>query len=224
MNLSLRAALASIVGLTATGALLFWPAGTFDYWQGWALIAVMLVLTVPYTVYLGRKQPDVLRRRLRAGPTAESRGVQRLAVFGLQASTLAVFAVGGLDRRHGWTHVPTWLCVVGLGLAGVGLGVAIVVVLQNSWAAATVEIQAGQQVVATGLYTVVRHPMYSGAVAMMLGLPVGLGSYWAYLPAAGALLALIVRIGDEERMLVRDLPGYPEYRSTVRYRLVPYLW
>ncbi len=224
MNLSLRAIAAGVVGLVATAALLFWPAGTFAYWQAWALIAVMVALSTPYTVYLATRHPQVLERRLRVGPAAETRTVQRLAVFGLQASVLAAMVLSALDRRFGWSHVPNWLCVVGLGLVAVGLGISILVVLQNSWAAGTIEIQTGQELVARGLYGIVRHPMYFGATLMLAGIPLGLGSFWGLLPGLLGAVALVVRTVDEERMLVHDLPGYPEYRTRVRFRVVPYLW
>ncbi|BBZ03237.1 hypothetical protein MCHIJ_26740 [Mycolicibacterium chitae] len=224
MNLNLRAVAASVVGLVATVALLFWPAGTFAYWQGWALIAVMVALSTPYTVHLATRHPQVLERRLRVGPAAETRTIQRLAVFGLQASVLAAMVLSAFDHRFGWSHVPVWLCVVGLGLTAVGLGASMLVVLQNSWAAGTIEIQTGQELVARGLYGIVRHPMYSGATLMLVGIPLGLGSFWGLLPGLLGVVALIVRTVDEEKMLVQDLPGYPDYRARVRYRMVPYLW
>lgn len=224
MNLNLRVAAASVVGLVVVVAVLFWPAGTFDYWQAWAMLAVMVLLSTPYTVYLAVKLPEVLERRIHAGPRAETRLKQRLAVLGLQASVLGAIVVSALDHRFGWTRVPVWVCVVGLALTAVGLGIAILVVLQNSWAAATVEIQSGQELVATGLYGWVRHPMYSGAVLMLVGIPLGLGSYWGLLPGVVGVLALVLRIVDEEKMLAQDLAGYPEYRNKVRYRLLPYLW
>lgn len=120
--------------------------------------------------------------------------------------------------------MPVWLCVVGLGLTAVGLGASMLVVLQNSWAAGTIEIQTGQELVARGLYGIVRHPMYSGATLMLVGIPLGLGSFWGLLPGLLGVVALIVRTVDEEKMLVQDLPGYPDYRARVRYRMVPYLW
>lgn len=224
MNLNLRAVAASVVGLVATVALLFWPAGTFAYWQGWALIAVMVALSTPYTVYLATRHPQVLERRLRVGPAAETRTIQRLAAFGLQASVLAAMVLSAFDHRFGWSHVPVWLCVVGLGLTAVGLGASMLVVLQNSWAAGTIEIQTGQELVARGLYGIVRHPMYSGATLMLVGIPLGLGSFWGLLPGLLGVVALIVRTVDEEKLLVQDLPGYPDYRARVRYRMVPYLW
>jgi len=224
VNLNLRAVAASVVGLVATVALLFWPAGTFAYWQGWALIAVMVALSTPYTVYLATRHPQVLERRLRVGPAAETRTIQRLAVFGLQASVLAAMVLSAFDHRFGWSHVPVWLCVVGLGLTAVGLGASMLVVLQNSWAAGTIEIQTGQELVARGLYGIVRHPMYSGATLMLVGIPLGLGSFWGLLPGLLGVVALIVRTVDEEKLLVQDLPGYPDYRARVRYRMVPYLW
>lgn len=214
----------TVLGFVLFGVLLFWPAGTFDYWQAWAVLAIMLLLSIPYTLYLAIRRPDVLQRRLRSGPVAESRGTQKLAVGLLQVFFLAMMVVSAFDHRFGWSHVPFWLCVVGIALTALGYGLAILVVVQNSWAAATIAVEAGQELVSTGLYGVVRHPMYTGALIMLAGMPLGLGSYWGLLPGLIAAVALILRILDEEKMLVQDLAGYPDYRRRVPYRLVPYLW
>ncbi|MGV0835953.1 methyltransferase family protein [Mycolicibacterium thermoresistibile] len=219
-----RTAIYSVVGLALFGALLFWPAGTFDFWQGWALLAVMVACTIPYTVYLAVKMPDTLQRRLRSGATAESRKAQKIAILAMQLAALGILALGGLDHRFGWSRAPVWVCVVGLVLTTAGLVITIGAVLQNSWAAATITTESDQQVVSTGMYAVVRHPLYTGAVIVFFGMPLALGSYWALLLFVVAVAALIIRIFDEEELLHAELPGYPEYTRTVRHRLVPYLW
>lgn len=204
--------------------MLFWPAGTFDYWQGWAFLAVFVGLTIPYTVYLAVKSPATLERRTRAGALAEERTIQKVAVLGLQLSVLVMIAVSAFDHRFAWSSVPAWVCVVGLVLVAVGLGSTILVVLQNAWAAATIAVAEDQELVSTGMYGVVRHPMYSGALLILVGTPLGLGSYWGLLLVVPGVLALIVRILDEEKILTAELAGYPDYTRAVRYRLVPYLW
>lgn len=220
----LRAALYTVFGLILMGALVFWPAGTFDYWQGWAIIAAMVALSAPYTVYLITKAPDVLERRIRSGPTAETRPLQKLAVVLLQVGFLAILPLGGLDHRFGWSNVPAWLCILGIAVFTVALGASIWVVVQNAWAAATIRVEAGQQLVTTGMYSVVRHPMYSAAAAMLVSLPIGLGTYWGLLPALVGLASLVLRTVDEEVMLRADLPGYHEYAAAVRHRLIPGIW
>lgn len=224
MNIYLRTFVYSVAGFILFAALIFWPAGTFDYWQAWAFLAVMAAVSIPYTVYLVTKAPDVLRRRIRSGPVAEARTIQKLAVGMLQLCFFAMLIVGGLDRRFGWSQMPTWLCVVGIVLTAAGLILAIWVVVQNSWAAATITIEAGQELVSTGLYGVVRHPMYSGALLMALAMPLGLGSYWALIAGLLAAVSLVVRILDEEVLLHDELAGYGEYARQVRYRMLPGLW
>lgn len=166
----------------------------------------------------------MLDRRIKSGPVAESRPIQKLAVGGLQLFFLIEMLVAGFDHRYGWSHVPLWLTVLGLVLASVGLAVSIWVVVQNSWAAATITVNDGQQLITTGLYGVVRHPMYSAALMLAMFLPLGLGSYWALLPVVVVALSVAVRAVDEEAMLRAELPGYDDYTGAVRYRLVPGAW
>ncbi|BCI54581.1 hypothetical protein NIIDNTM18_38590 [Mycolicibacterium litorale] len=219
-----QTAASAIAGLLFFGALLFGPAGTFDYWQAWVFIAVFLVTTLVPSSWLAVHDPAALRRRMKAGPTAETRPVQRFAMTGTVAVSVAVAVLSALDHRFGWSHVPVAVVVVGnLAVLG-GLGVAELVVIQNRYAAATVTVEAGQPVVSTGLYGVVRHPMYAGAMVMMAGMPLALGSYWGLLPMLAGVPILVVRILDEEKLLVAELPGYGDYRQTVRFRLIPRLW
>jgi protein-S-isoprenylcysteine O-methyltransferase Ste14 len=136
----------------------------------------------------------------------------------------AVFIVSGLDHRFGWSSVPAPVSVVGDVLVTVGLGVAMLVIVQNSYAAANVTVEAGQQLVCTGLYGLVRHPMYTGNVVLMLGVPLALGSYWGLSLLVPGVLVLVLRIGDEEELLTQELGGYREYTQQVHYRLVPHVW
>jgi len=224
MKNAARTVFYTAIGYVLFGALLFWPAGTFDYWQAWVFLASLAVLSIPYTVYLLVEKPEVLDRRIKSGPVAESRPIQKLAVGGLQLFFLIEMLVAGFDHRYGWSHVPLWLTVLGLVLASVGLAVSIWVVVQNSWAAATITVNDGQQLITTGLYGVVRHPMYSAALMLAMFLPLGLGSYWALLPVVVVALSVAVRAVDEEAMLRAELPGYDDYTGAVRYRLVPGAW
>jgi protein-S-isoprenylcysteine O-methyltransferase Ste14 len=224
MKLLLQAAAASLFGLVFFGVLLFWPAGTFDYWQAWVFIAVFAVTSSGPSIYWGLRNPDVLRRRIRAGPTAETRPVQKVATAAISASVVAMLVVSALDHRFGWSQVPTPIVIAGDVLVGVGLGMATVVVGQNNYAAATITVEADQKVVSTGLYGLVRHPMYVGVLTMMIGTPPALDSYWGLLAVVLAVPILAARIDDEEKMLRQELDGYDQYINKVHYRLVPGVW
>jgi protein-S-isoprenylcysteine O-methyltransferase Ste14 len=213
-----------LVELAAAAMVLFVPAGTFDYWQAWLFLLVFVLSTWIPTAYLLRRHPVALQRRIRGGPTAETRPVQKVVIAGLYASLAAMFVVSALDHRFGWSTVPTAICLAGDALVAVGLGVVMLVVIQNSHAAVTVRVEAGQEVVSTGLYGMVRHPMYSGNLIMMIGIPCALGSYWGLVFVLPALIVLAVRIRDEEKLLDQQLTGYREYTQKVRYRLAPLMW
>ncbi|OBI53811.1 isoprenylcysteine carboxylmethyltransferase family protein [Mycobacterium sp. E796] len=212
------------VELVVFGSMVFVPAGTFNYWQAWVFLAVVAVLAWAPTIYLQRTNPVALEARMRGGPTAETRMAQKVLIAGLYLSLAAMVVVSALDHRFGWSRVPTAICLVGDVLVAAGLGVVGLVIIQNSYAAATVRVQAGQQVVSTGLYRLVRHPMYSGNVIMMVGIPLALGSYWGLVFVVTGLIVLTSRIRDEEKLLKKELDGYHEYAQQVRYRLVPSMW
>jgi protein-S-isoprenylcysteine O-methyltransferase Ste14 len=212
-----------VVQLVVLSLLLFWPAGTFDYWQAWVLV-VLAISTWISGVFLLRADPATLEGRTRGGPTAETRRVQKVVIGGLWLSLATMLVVSALDHRFGWSAVPTAISLVGDVLVAVGLAVPVLVVIQNSYAAATVRVGAGQKVVSTGLYGLVRHPMYTGNVIMMVGIPLALGSYWGLVFVVPGLIVLAWRIRDEENLLQEKLDGYREYTQQVRYRLVPCMW
>jgi protein-S-isoprenylcysteine O-methyltransferase Ste14 len=224
MKLWFQAIAASLSGLLFFGVLLFWPAGTFDYWQAWVFIAIFTVVSAGPTVYWGRRKPEVLRRRMRSGPIAETRPAQKVATVGIVAMVVAVCIVSALDHRFGWSQVPLPMVVVGDMLVAFGLGMAIMVVNQNEYAAATITVESQQTVISTGLYGVVRHPMYAFATLMIVGMPLSLDSYWGLVTVVPAFAVLGYRILDEEKALRAELAGYDEYTQKVRYRLVPGIW
>jgi protein-S-isoprenylcysteine O-methyltransferase Ste14 len=207
MNTVLRAIASSIFGLGLLGFILFYPAGTFHYWQAWVFIAAFTAATIVPTIYLGRTNPAALRRRMRAGPRAESRTVQKLIIIGAFVTLFAMMVLSVLDHRFGWSSVPPVVAFIGDALVVVGLGIAMLVVVQNSYAAATVTVEADQPVISSGLYGLVRHPMYVGNVILMLGTPLALGSYWGLVMVLPGILVLVFRILDEERTLVAELDG-----------------
>jgi protein-S-isoprenylcysteine O-methyltransferase Ste14 len=206
------------------GVLLFWPAGTFDYWQAWVFIAVFLAGTMVPTTYLAVKNPDAFQRRTHGGPFAETRLTQRLILVGIIATAAVAPVLSALDHRFGWSSVPTAVVVIGDVLVLAGLAMSQIVVIQNNYAAATITVETDQPVVSTGLYGIVRHPMYVGALIMIAGMPLALGSYWGLLTIVPGVLVFAARITDEEKALREDLPGYDAYTQEVHYRLVPGVW
>lgn len=212
------------LGLAAFGLLLFVPAGTLHYWQAWVFLAVFALSTWIPSVYLMRTNPAALERRMRAGPLAETRTLQRIVITVVFICFPAMFVVSAIDHRFGWAPVPTTVSLVGDVLVAIGLGVAMVVIIQNGYAAANVTVEAEQKVVSTGLYGLVRHPMYTGNVIMMIGVPLALGSYWGLVCVVPGVIMLALRIRDEEELLGHELNGYRDYTRHVHYRLVPYVW
>ena len=224
MKIALQTVASSLIGLAYFGLLLFLPAGTVNYWQAWVFIAVFVVTTAVPTIYWAVTRPEVLRRRMNAGPTAETRPAQKNIVTGIYLSATAMFVVSALDHRFGWSQVPTAVVLFGDVLVAVGLGLSMLVVQQNSYAAANITVEAEQELVSTGLYGLVRHPMYLGALIMMIGAPLALDSYWGLVVLLPGLVVLAFRILDEEKALTDELAGYREYMQKVHYRLVPYAW
>lgn len=224
MKVVVQAVGSALIAVVVFGLLLFWPAGTFAYWQAWVFLAIYAVAALVPTISWGAANPALLQRRLRGGPVAETRMAQKLAVTGLFAAFAALLVVSALDHRFGWSTVPVTVSIVGDVLAAVGLVLGTLSVVQNNYAAANVTVEADQPVITTGLYGFVRHPMYFSLVIAMVGIPLALGSYWALTGVAVGLLALALRIEDEEKMLEDELAGYREYQQKVRSRLVPYLW
>jgi protein-S-isoprenylcysteine O-methyltransferase Ste14 len=220
----LQATGSSLVGFVVFGLLLLWPAGTFAYWQGWVVIAIFIVLSTLFTIYLGVTNPDALRRRMHGGPLAEARTVQKFASAGLFVIVPAVMVISAFDHRFGWSTVPPAVWIIGDVLVAIGLGLAMLVVVQNSYAAANINVETDQKVVSTGLYGLVRHPMYVGLLTMMAGIPLALDSYWGLVGLIPILMVLAVRIVDEEEALNQELVGYPAYTQQVHYRLMPHVW
>ncbi len=224
MNTTVRMTASSVVGLLGFCVLLFVPAGTLNYWQGWVFIAVFATVSTIPTVYLARTNPAAMQRRMHAGPRAEGRTAQKIIITASFLDMFGMMAFSALDHRFGWSTVPVWVSLLGDLLVAVGLGIAMLVVIQNGYAAATVTVESGQPVVSTGVYRYVRHPMYVGDVIMMVGMPLALGSYWGLLFVIPGVAVLVFRILDEEKLLNQDLPGYREYTQRVRYRLLPAVW
>lgn len=223
MSIGVRTTVQSVLAFFAFALMLFGPAGTWHYWQAWVFLAVFAILSLS-TVFMFRKDPAVVERRMRAGPKAETRPVQKLVAAGIPILYCAQLVFSALDHRFGWSSVPPALSLIGDALVVIGLGIAIVTVYQNSYAAANITVEESQPVISTGLYGIVRHPMYMGIMIMMTGIPLALDSYWGLAVLVPMLIALVVRIADEEKLLNQELEGYRDYVAKVRHRLVPYVW
>jgi protein-S-isoprenylcysteine O-methyltransferase Ste14 len=224
MKTGVQATASSVFGLIVLSALVFLPAGTLNYWQAWVFIATFMVATIFPSIYIARTNPAALQRRMHGGPRAEARTIQKILITGAWLGLLALLVISAYDHRMGWSSVPAWVCLLGDVLLATGLGIAMLVVIQNGYAAATVTVEPGQTVVSGGVYTFVRHPMYVGNMIMMVGVPLALGSYWGLVFVVPGVVALVLRILDEEKLLTHELAGYREYTQRVRYRLVPYVW
>jgi protein-S-isoprenylcysteine O-methyltransferase Ste14 len=219
-----KSTVSAVVGLLAFGLMVFLPAGTFHYWQAWVFITVFALSTWIPSGYLLRTNPAALERRMHAGPGPETRPLQKIVISIAFASLAAMIVVSAFDHRFGWSTVPAPISVIGDVLVAVGLGIAMLVVIQNGYAAANITVESDQSLVSTGLYGLVRHPMYTGNVIMMIGIPLALGSYWGLVFVIPGLIVLALRIRDEEGLLEQELPGYGDYERQVRYRLAPYVW
>jgi protein-S-isoprenylcysteine O-methyltransferase Ste14 len=200
------------------------PAWTLRYWQAWVYLAVFIGSSALITVYLWKQDPKLLERRVRAGPGAEKEARQNWIQTFASIAFLGQMVLPSLDHRLGWSRVPLFLVIMGDALVLLGFVVVFLVFRENSFTSATIEVAPDQQVISTGPYAIVRHPMYSGALIMLLGTPIALGSWWGLAAFPPMLAAIVARLLDEERLLAIDLAGYRDYCATVRYRLVPLAW
>jgi protein-S-isoprenylcysteine O-methyltransferase Ste14 len=218
----------ALLGILRTFVMLmvavFGPVWTLRWWQGWACLAAFFIPACAITVWVAQHDPALLERRLKAGAKAEKEKGQKI-VQGIAAIVfLADFAVPALDHRFGWSRVPVYASVLGDLMMVLGLLIVAVVFKENTFTSGIIEVAENQNVVSTGPYAIVRHPMYSGALVMLFGIPLALGSWWGMLINVPMTAAIIWRLLDEERFLVGNLPGYAGYRESVRFRLVPLLW
>jgi protein-S-isoprenylcysteine O-methyltransferase Ste14 len=202
----------------------FGSAGTLHDPRAWWALATFFGCAGAITVWLWLRDQALLERRVKAGPGSEPDAIQNI-VQGLAGLVfLATFAVPGFDRRCGWSQVPATVSLSGDGLIAVGFLIVFLTFRENTFAAGTIEVADNQQVIASGPYAIVRHPMYTGAIIMILGIPLALGSWCGLFPAAWLIPVIIWRLLHEEAFLVQHLPGYSDYRARVRYRLAPMVW
>ncbi len=202
--------------------IIFCAAGSLAFWNGWMYWLVFCVSTTLITIYFLQNDPALIERRI---CPVETRPVQRIG-----QSAAAILFLGGtvflpsLAYRFGWSSLPPWISIFGAVAAAAGFAVVFLVFNVNSFASRAVEHMAGQQVISAGPYSVVRHPMYSGAVLVIFATPLALGSLFGLIPAALLVLVILLRIYDEEKMLKSELTGYQEYCEKIKFKLVPYVW
>lgn len=213
-----RRVLGRVVHGLASGA-----AGTTTFWQAKVFAVVWVAGSLPIMFHV-LTHPALLRRRLRGGPLAEPEPSQKIIVTLVVLCVLALFAVSVLDSERGWSHVPVPIVLVGDLLVAAGLVLLNLVFRANPYAAAAVTVETGQTVISTGPYALVRHPMYSAGLALFLGAPLALGSWWGLVLYLPILIGIIWRLLDEERYLSIHLPGYREYCAKVTHRLIPSMW
>lgn len=220
-SLGTRLLLRSLIAVIFVAVFLFIPADSLRYWQGWVFMAILFVPMPIASAYFLKRDPQLVERRMR---TEEKITEQKTIIRWAQWIIFASLVIPGLDFRFGWSRVPLWLTVLSQLFVFAGYLITLWVMKENSFASRTVQIDEGQRVISTGPYRLVRHPMYSGAVLMLLFTPLALGSWWA-LPGFVLVIPLIVlRLLNEEKMLCRDLPGYSDYCLRTRSRLLPLLW
>lgn len=205
-------------------ALIFALAGTVTYWQGWLFLIAFIGSSVLLGAYFAKHDPALIERRIQGGVVAEQEPTQKIIIALLMAGLLLMVLVPALDHRYHWSAVPDWLALLANAGIVVSFAIFFFVMKQNSYAAATVRVEANQPVISTGLYGVVRHPMYSGALLLTVCIPLALGSSRSLLLLILVIPILAWRLIDEERVLRRDLRGYTDYCREVRYRLVPFIW
>jgi protein-S-isoprenylcysteine O-methyltransferase Ste14 len=220
-SLNKKAWIALLILALVMGLLLFVPAGTIHYWQAWTYLAVYFGSAVLITLYLMKKDPALLARRMRGGPGAEKEKTQKIIMVFVSILFIALPVVTGFDHRLGWSRVPALIVLAADILIAAGFYIVFLVYRENPFTAATIQVEKDQKIISTGLYAIVRHPMYSGALLTLLATPPALGSWWGLLVFIPMLPLLFWRMFDEEKFLSKNLPGYTEYCERVRSRLIP---
>ena len=221
LKLFIQALAKYVVGLAIVMALLFIPAGTLSYWQAWLFIGILFIPMLIVGIVLISHNPELLRKRLDA---KEKEGEQKSVVAMSSLLFLAMFVIAGLNYRLGWWILPEWLVITGAILFLLGYAMYAEVMRENVWLSRTVEVQNNQQVVNTGLYGIVRHPMYSATLILFLTMPLVLASPWSFVIMLLYVPVVVKRIHNEEMVLKQELGGYKEYIQRIRYRLIPFIW
>ena len=210
-----------IMAFLALAAMFFIPAGTLAYWNAWLLLGIIFIPMGFVMLYLLKYDPELLERRMRF---RERQGTQKRVIGFSWIIFLLAFLIPGFDYRFGWSEVPVWVVLLAAALVLLSYAMIFWVFRENSYASRVVEVMEGQRVIDSGPYAIVRHPMYIGSTMFYVLSPLVLGSWWALIPALLIIPMLVARIRNEEAVLVKDLPGYVEYRQKVRFRMLPGVW
>jgi len=204
--------------------LLFLPAWTIYYWQAWVFLSVFSISALLITIYLAKKDPKLLERRVNGGPASEKEKSQKIIQSLASIAFLTVIIFPVIDHRLAWSAVSNYIVIAGDILVAAGFFFVFLVFKENTFTSATIEVADGQTIISTGPYALVRHPMYIGALILLFGVPLSLGSWWGLFTIIPFTIVLVFRLLDEERFLIKNLPGYTAYQQKVKYRLVPFIW
>ena len=206
------------------GILFFLPAGTFNFWQAWIYLIVFGTSSLLITLFLMKKDVELLKRRINAGAAAENERIQKIIQAFAQLIFTGIMIVPGFDHRYAWSDVPVYLVIAGDVFVALGFFIVFLVFKENSFTSAIIEIAENQKVISTGPYKIVRHPMYSGALLLLVFTPLALGSFWAFPFVILMFIIIIYRLLDEEKFLMKNLDGYKSYCQVTRFRLIPRVW
>lgn len=223
-NLIVKSILGLAFLLVFLGAMLFISAGSLSFWQAWLYIAVFGVSTLSVTLYLMKYDQKLLESRVAAGPSAEVEKTQKVIQSLASLFFMLVFIVAGLDYRFHWSNVPPVVSIIADVFVAIGFYIVFLTFKANSYTSAVIEVKQDQQVITSGPYGIVRHPMYMGASLMMIFTPLALGSWVAFPFPLLLIVTIAFRAIEEEKFLVTNLNGYSDYRQKVRYRIIPYVW
>lgn len=223
-NLKIKAFGGLVFLLIVMASAIFISAGTIIYQQAWMFLTVFGTATTAITIYLMIYDARLLERRVNAGPAAEKEKSQKIIQSIASFTFLLVFIIPAIDFRFKFSQVSPLISLIGDAFVALGLFIVFLVFRENSFTSGTIKVESNQKIITTGLYSFIRHPMYTGAIIMLTGVPIGLGSLWGILSIIPLIFIIILRLVDEERLLERELPGYTEYQKRVTYRLIPGIW
>jgi protein-S-isoprenylcysteine O-methyltransferase Ste14 len=220
-----RRALSGLVSLLVIlGLLLFLPAWSLHFWEAWIFWLIFSVSVTIITIYFLKKDPKLVERRLKAGPSAEKEKAQKIIQAFASLFFIMVVMAPGFDHRFQWSYVPPYLVIIGDVFVMLGFLIVFLVFKENSYTSSIIEADKDQTVISTGPYRIVRHPMYAGALLMLLFTPIALGSFWALFSVLPMFAVIVWRLLEEEKFLAKNLPGYKDYCLKTRYRLAPFVW